>query len=82
MKGIVVRQESNFGLFGDVEKTIRVKSYSCLNEGEYSKTGICAENNLYVCVVDEKDKETVFRFTTPGHFNVMKKYLTKYIKRH
>ena len=35
-KGIVVRLESGFGLFGEVERIIRPKAYKCLKKGEYS----------------------------------------------
>ena len=81
-KGLVVRQDSKFGLFGEVEKIIQVKSYTRLNEGEYTRSGICAENNLYLSVVDENDKETVYRFTMASHLNVIEKYLSKYTKKH
>lgn len=81
-KGIIVRLESSFGLFGEVERIIRVKDYLCLQKGEYSKSGICAEDDLYICVTDEDGKETVFRFTMKVHWSVMKKYLEKYEKKH
>lgn len=81
-KGIVVRQESGFGLFGEVERIIRPKSYTCLKKGECSRSGICAEDDLYLCVTDENDKEIVFRFTMNVHWSAMRKYLEKYIKRH
>ena len=81
-KGIVVRMDSNFGFFGEVERIIRVKSFTCLKQGESSRSGICAEDDLYICVIGEDDKETVFRFTMKVHWSAMRKYLEKYIKRH
>lgn len=81
-KGIVVRLESGFGLFGEVERIICPKAYTCLKKGEYSLSGICAEDDMYICVTDEKGKETVFRFTMNVHWNAMRKYLKKYIQKH
>ena len=80
-KGIVVRLESGFGLFGEVERIIRPKDFTCLKKGESSRSGICAEDDLYICVIDEADKETVFRFTMNVHWSAMRKYLEKYKKR-
>lgn len=80
-KGIVVRMDSSFGLFGEVERIIRVKKYLCLKHGESSRSGICAEDDLYICVTDEDDQETVFRFTMRVHWSPMRKYLEKYVKR-
>ena len=79
--GIVVRLDSKYGLFGAVDRIIKVQSYRCLEAGQCSKNGIKAENDLYVCVTDEKGKETVFRFTMDMHYKVRKKYLVKYEKR-
>lgn len=80
-KGIVVRLESGFGLFGEVERIIRPKAYKSLKKGEYSGSGICAEDDLYISVTDEDDRETVFRFTMNVHWSAMRKYLKKYIER-
>ena len=80
-KGIIVRQESGFGLFGEIERTIRPKEIICLKKGQSSRSGICAEDDLYICVIDDADKETVFRFTMNVHWSAMRKYLEKYIKR-
>ena len=81
-KGIIVRQESGFGLFREIERTIRPKEIICLKKGQSSRSGICAEDDLYICVIDDADKETVFRFTMNVHWSAMRKYLEKYIKRH
>lgn len=81
-KGIIVRQESGFGLFGEIERMIRPKEITCLKKGQSSRSGICAEDDLYICVIDDADKETVFRFTMNVHWSAMRKYLEKYIKRH
>ena len=43
-KGIIVRQESGFGLFGEIERTIRPKEITCLKKGQSSRSGICAED--------------------------------------
>ena len=69
-------------LFGEIERTIRPKEIICLKKGQSSRSGICAEDDLYICVIDDADKETVFRFTMNVHWSAMRKYLEKYIKRH
>lgn len=81
-KGVIVRFESGFGLFGEVERTICPTEYICLKKGECSRSGICAEDDMYICITDKDGKETVFRFTMNVHWNAMRKYLNKYIQRH
>ncbi len=81
-KGLIIRENSRFGLFGEITHIIQPKDYKILKNGQTSRSGITAESDLYLCITDEQKKERVYRFTSSGHLRVIGKYLEKYLKRH